>query len=62
MTTNKIQLKQLREENKQLREINDELLFWMKYIQSKDHVQHIHDVASLSTYVASSAIVKAKGG
>jgi hypothetical protein len=48
------QLKQLQEENKQLREINDELLFWMNYIQSKDHVPHIHAVAA-------SAILKAKG-
>jgi len=37
-----------------LREINEELLFWMKYIQSKDDINHIHDVAS-------SAVLKAKG-
>ena len=39
---------------RRLHEVNQELLFWMRYILSKDHVGHIHDTAR-------AAIAKATG-
>ena len=41
-------------ELRRLHEVNQELLFWMRYILSKDHVGHIHDTAR-------AAIAKATG-
>lgn len=32
-------------ELRRLHAVNQELLFWMRYILSKDHVGHIHDTA-----------------
>lgn len=32
-------------ELRRLYAVNQELLFWMRYILSKDHVGHIHDTA-----------------
>ena len=42
-------------ELRRLHAVNQELLFSMQYILSKDHIGHIHDTAS-------AAIAKAKGG
>ena len=41
-------------ELRRLHKANADLLFWMKYIQSKDDVVYIHNVAN-------SAVLKAKG-
>ena len=41
-------------ELRRLHEVNQELLFSMQYILSKDHIGHIHDTAS-------AAIAKATG-
>ena len=41
-------------ELRRLYEVNQELLFWMRYILSKDHVGYIHDAAR-------AAIAKATG-
>jgi hypothetical protein len=48
-----IDLTPLKKENERLRKVNAWLVFWLKYIQSKDDINHIHDVAG-------SAILKAK--
>ena len=42
------------QELRRLHEVNQELLFWMRYILSKDHIGHIHDTAD-------AAIAKATG-
>ena len=47
--------KQAAAELRRLHAVNQELLFSMQYILSKDHIGHIHDTAS-------AAIAKAKGG
>ena len=41
-------------ELRRLHEVNQEFLFWMRYILSKDHVGYIHDTAR-------AAIAKATG-